>query len=272
MNRKGSAIPAVLMVSSILAITAVALLILMRNSEQYLARQVREERLQDIIRSVGATMEDVMDCTNILGDNTFNNVAPTTEQPVVLRTTYGADALVPANYIQAGKTFGNGLVLSNVTIRAIAASGFSVPVKNDMRFAYSATPISSSESILTKYLAEIKFYPNGIMWNADKPDRKVRIFIKVQNATNRIWSCHGMSSPAESCEIVTGGTYNPYMPISLVDYRCNPDLSCFMLKGPSNGLHTTSVCPTPDLFKAQEIGDMMGVKHYLCNWCNKHRP
>ncbi|MBL7542420.1 MAG: hypothetical protein JNL11_01320 [Bdellovibrionaceae bacterium] len=266
LNRNGSALPAILMVAAILAVSSVGLLDLMRNLDTSAGNQVREERLQNMVKTLASTMEDVIDCTRILGGNAFNVSIPANEQAVVLKTSYGTDPIVPANYIQPGKNFGNGLVLSNVTIRAIST------VNADMRFAYSATPIgSAAETIMTKYLAEIKFYPSGMNWNAEKSDRKIKLFIKVLNATNQIWSCHGTTSPAEACEIVLGGTYNPYMPDALAEYRCNPDRTCFVLKGPSNGLHITTTCPVPGLYQAQEIGSMSGVTHYLCNWCNIYR-
>jgi|GEM_PF-5205329 len=273
MNQKGSSLPAVLFVIGVFAITSMALLSLVSNMEKKAARQVREEGIQDLINSLAVTMEDAIDCTNILGDNVFNNGIPTVEQSVVLKTTYGKDSLIAANYLQAGKSLGNGISISNITIQAISDGGGGIPVKTDMRFAYSALPLgNSSEAILTKYLAEVKFYVNGVLWNAGKANRKIRVFIKVLNFNNRIWSCHGLTSPAESCEIVTEGTYNPYMPNSLVDFRCNPDKKCFDIKGPVGGLFTTPACPNPSLFDPQLIGSVSGVNHYICNWCNKNRP
>ena len=160
---------------------------------------------------------------------------------------------------------------SRGAIHAIGAPGITIPIDNDMRFSYSAVPLTPATASTTKYLAEIKFYTSSIPWNAKLEEKKIKLYIKVANSTNKIWECHRPDASAEACEVVIKGTYNPYMPAGMEALRCNPDPICFSAKGPVNGLFTTPVCPNPGLYKSQFIGNMIGTDYYICNWCNPYR-
>ena len=276
LNRKGSAIVMVLILSGVMAVTALALMGLITNSEKYNANRRKEEELMEIIRTLSMRINDPIECTRLLGGAGFNNSTPAQaeiEQSIVIKSSFGAEPNDPLNYVQAGKVFNNGLKIEKVTIHAIAAPGIPIPINGDLRFAYSAVPISpNSAAVTSKYYAEIKFYTNSIPWSDKVEEKKIKLYFKVRNSNRTIWECHGPDSPAEACEIVTAGTYNPYMPAGLEQFRCNPDKICFSSKGPVNGLYTIPTCPNPTLYKSQYIGTMNGTPYYVCNWCNPYRP
>ena len=276
LNQKGSAIVMVLIVSGVMAVTALALMGLITNAEKYNANRRKEEELMEIVRSVSLRINDPIDCTRLLGGQIFKNGLAASEQPIVINTSFGSEANDSSNYIKAGKVYKDGLKIRKVTIQAITAPGIGIPINGDMRFAYPKIPLSparpNSDAGTTKYYAEIKTYTDSIAWNAKHEEKKIKLYLKVLNKNQTIWECHGPDSPAESCEVVTQGTYNPKMPSGMESFRCNPDKICFSSKGPVNGLYTTPSCPNPTLYKSQYIGSIGGSPRYICNWCNPYRP
>ena len=273
LNQKGSVIVMVLIVSGVMAVTALALMGLITNAEKYNANRRKEEELMEIVRSVSLRINDPIDCTRLLGGQAFKNALAASEQPIVINTSFGSETNVPSNFIKAGKVYKDGLKIKKVTIQAITAPGIGIPINGDMRLAYSTVPIApSSDAGTTKYYAEVKFYTDSIPWKAKLEEKKIKLYLKVLNKTQTVWECHGTGSPAESCEVVTQGTYNPNMPTGMEPFRCNPDKICFSSKGPVNGLYTTPSCPTPALYKSQYIGSIGGSPRYICNWCNPYRP
>ncbi len=276
LNQKGSAIVMVLIVATVTAVSALALMTLISSSEKYNANRRKEEELMEIVTSLRMRMNDSVDCSRMLAGATPNGYAPPAVAPappvqsnLSIYTNFGADAF---SVLQAGTTFRSGLRLSRVTLET-----FGPAINNDKRFAYSATPVApNTAAATTKYSAVIRFHTDSIPWKADLEEKKIKLFIKVRNSTQRIWECHGYDSPAESCEVVTTGTYNPNMPTGLAAYRCNPDRNCFTTRvGSPDGLYPTANCPNPpgyNLYKPQYLGNMNGQNKYVCNWCNPYRP
>lgn len=271
-NQKGSAIIMVLIVATVAAVSALALMTLISSSEKYNVTRRKEEDLMEIISSFRMRMNDSVDCSLMLAGTppslANSYTAPGAETNLFIYSSFGADT---NSVLQAGTTFKNGLSLKKITIQSTGL------VASDKRFAYSSTPVApNAAAATTKYSAVIRFYTDSIPWKADLAEKKINIFIKVRNSTGKIWECHGYDSPAESCEVVTGGTYNPKMPVSLEGYRCNPDKNCFATRiGSPDGLYPTAVCPNPPgytLYKAQYLGNMNGQNKYICNWCNPYRP
>lgn len=271
-KEKGSAIIMILIVAAIMLTTSIALISLISSAEKSTANRRKEEKLFEIIRSISMRINDSVDCSAMLAGNNFSTLTPTIETPITIATSFGSDANIAANYLKDGKVFGDGLTIQNITIRAITAPGIAIPIDADKRFYTAAALVPHTAAATTKYLAEIKFYTQSIIWNPSLEEKKIKLFIKVRNSTQKIWECHGYDSPAESCEVVSKGTYNPNMAAGFEAFRCNPDKICFSLKGPVNGLFTAAICPNPTLYKSQYVGNMSGVNYYLCNWCNFNRP
>lgn len=272
LNQKGSILIIILILSGVLILSGFIVMSLISGAEKATLARRKEELLFEIVRSQTLRMNDSIDCTNMLKNNVFKIGTPAVEQNIIISSSFGADANIPLNYIKAGKIFNGEVKLSKVTIHAISAPGIAIPIDNDKRFAYSAAVVApKSAAATTKFLAEIKFYTSSFPWNQNLEEKKIKLYIKVRNSTNKIWECHGADSPAEACEVVIQGTYNPYMPPGMEAFRCNPDRNCFAAQGPVNGLFTTPTCPMPTLYKPQYIGKMAAVNYYICNWCNPYR-
>jgi hypothetical protein len=283
LNKKGSSVIMALVLLGFIAMTTYIIISQIYNSERRNADRRKQEDLTEMIRSLRLRMDDSVDCSNILKGAIFGLPAAA-EKPVILRTAFGADQFNSSNYIKAGKKFiNNGITLSKVTINAIKQ------IPGEMRFDYKNERSSATGPVatrMTKYFAEIRFYPKSFPWNSGAPENTIQIYIKVLNSNKQIWECHSPVSPAETCEVVSKGVYNPWLPlptlglseVQAAKFRCNPDLKCFNIRNKlsADGLFTTPSCPDDNLknlkysafYKATPVAE----NKYICNWCNRNRP
>ncbi len=283
MNKNGSVMVMVIICTAVIAVTALSLMSLLANSEKQNAIRRKQESLIEAIKSLNVRMQDSLDCTAILGGQAFSLTSPTSKQNIVLRATYGSDPLNAANYIKAGKVFVDDIQLSRVQIQAIKDPKIkptlpSIPVNGDLRYAY---PTVSPKSLarMKKFFVEIRLLTDSIPWNSNSPDNTIQVYIKVNKSTGLISECHGSNSPAETCEVVSQGTYNPNpipgLPTAQeLKFRCNPDRKCFSIKSSQpDGLFTSNNCPSAynKFYEPQLVGERSGQKKYICNWCNPHR-
>lgn len=336
----------VMALGSLLMIVALAIAGLLINSSQSEKKYRQQQQMAELIQLLSFRMNDSVDCTALLGGNSFNptlvSATETVEGPInEIKTVFGQEPNSPANYIKSGKIFPSGFSLRSVggpgiTIHAIEPEPgtgdllvkrttlvipnyssplkASFPINNDssriFTYAYPQSPFTPpplgppplppqpatsnpDDAMLTKYKAVIKFYSAEGTWNPNHSPYQITLWIKVQPSTNTIWSCHGLNSEAEACEISARGTYNPYMPAGYEDYRCNPDLQCFDEKNPIPSAtfpladtifefvygaspcpaitDASYVCPNPTLYKPHFFGQVGATCMYYCKWCSLYR-